>query len=94
MEPYEEAYLEEIVENLTSSMANCLRNENSDVDLLRDSRRLSPGGRLWVCGFVTSRLSMLRSSTGGNPNLTAADLSHVEDLVGRHEAAIASDLYS
>jgi hypothetical protein len=94
MEPYEEAYLEAILENLATSIAQCLRDGGVDVELAESRDRLTDGGRLWVCGYVTSRLSMLRAGEGGNPNLSADDLERVHEVVDRHQSAIACQLHS
>ncbi|SEN91066.1 hypothetical protein SAMN05216388_100630 [Halorientalis persicus] len=94
MEQYEEAYLEAILENLSTSMAQCLREGDPGVELVRNRSQLTDSGRFWVCDYVTSRLSMVRVGEGGNPNLTADDLDRVREVVGRHESAIAEQLYS
>ncbi|WP_335999513.1 hypothetical protein [Halorientalis halophila] len=94
MEPYEEAYLEAILENLGTSMAHCMRDGEPGVELVESESELTNSGRLWVCGYVTSRLSTMRAGAGGNPNLTVTDLDRVEAVVDRHESTIAGHLYS
>ena len=94
MEPYEEEYLEAILENLSTSMAQCMREGDAGVELVRNRSQLTDSGRLWVCGYVTSRLSMMRAGEVGNPNLSPEDLDRVHEVVARHESAIAEQLYS
>ncbi|AQL41767.1 hypothetical protein BV210_03110 [Halorientalis sp. IM1011] len=94
MEPYEEEYLEAILENLSTSMAQCMRDGGVDAELVESRDRLTTSGRLWVCGYVTSRLSMVRAGEVGNPNLSVRDLEHVHEVVERHESAIACQLHS
>ncbi|RXK46240.1 hypothetical protein [Halorientalis pallida] len=93
MEAYEEAYVEAIIENLGARMATCMR-EDAETEMVRDRARLTDGGRLWACGYVTSRLSMLRADAADTPNLSAADHHRIRDLVDRHESTIASELHS
>lgn len=94
MEPYEEEYLEAILENLSTSMAQCMRDGGVDVELVESQDQLTDSGRIWVCGYVTSRLSMVRAGKVGNPNLTVEDLDHVHEVVDRHESTIACQLHS
>ncbi|MFD1589483.1 hypothetical protein ACFR9U_21105 [Halorientalis brevis] len=94
MESYEQAYLEMIVENMAASMANCMRDGVVDFEMVAGPDHLTDRGRLWVCGYMTSRLSMIRAGTHGNPNLSTADLTRLKDLVEQHESAIAAELYS
>lgn len=94
MEPYEQAYLEAVIENLAASIANCMRDGVVDAEMVATQDHLTNHGRLWVCGYMTSRLSMIRAGRLGNPNLTADDLDAVTDLVTRHESIIAAELYA
>lgn len=94
MESYEQAYLEAIIENLAASIANCMRDGVVDAEMVETQGNLTTHGRLWVCGYMTSRLSMIRAGRLGNPNLTADDLDAVTALVAQHESTIAAELYA
>jgi hypothetical protein len=94
MEPYERAYLEAVVENLSASIANCLRDGMTDVETIDDGGELTAPGHFWVCGYMTSRLAALRACAVGNPNLDADDLSDVRAIVSDHQREIVTELYS
>lgn len=94
MESYEEAYLEAVIDNLAASIANAMRDGTAADDLVESEDRLTDSGRLWVDGFLTGRLTMLRSGAVGNPNLSESDRRRVSALVERRESAVAAELYS
>lgn len=93
MEEDERRFLERMLDTLGPSLARNMRETPTD-DLVADDDRLTERGRLWVHGYLTGRLSMLRAGATGNPNLSAGDLSEIEDLVDGREAGIAAELYA
>lgn len=94
MEPYETAYLEAIADNLAASVASGMRDDATDVDLVESDDRLTTSGRLWVRGYLTSRLSTFRAGTRGNPNLSQEDHEFLAEFVDEHQAGVAAELYS
>ena len=92
MEAYERDYLDDVANNLAASIASGMRTVTEDR-LFEDETSLTASGRLWAQGYLTGRLSMLRSGSTGNPNLSADDLEQLADLVERNEAEIAAQLY-
>lgn len=94
MEQYETAYLETIVDNLAASVASGMREAATDVDLVESEDRLTASGRLWVRGYLTSRLSTFRAGTRGNPNLSQEDHEYIAEFVDEHQAGFAAQLYS
>lgn len=92
MEEYERKFLEAVTENLAASIASGMRS-TTEVDLFEDEATLTAAGRMWAQGYLTGRLSIVRSSSMGNPNLSADDLETVADLIEREEADIAAQLY-
>ena len=94
MEPYETEYLEAVVDNLAASVANGMREGTTGEELVESEDRLTASGRLWVNGYLTSRLSALRAGAHGNPNLSREDLEYVSSFVDEHQAQFAAELYS
>ena len=92
MEEYERAYLEAVTDNLAASIASGMRSV-TDESLFEDEEHLTPSGRLWAQGYLTGRLSLLRSGSTGNPNLSSDDLEEVVALVEANQASIAAQLY-
>lgn len=92
MEEYERAYLEAVADNLAASIASGMRSV-TDEPLFEDEESLTAGGRLWAQGYLTGRLSVLRSGSTGNPNLSNDDLDQVASVVERNQASIAAQLY-
>lgn len=94
MEPYEKAYLEEIADNLSASIANGMRDGTNDVKLVESENQLTTYGEVWVRGYLTSRFSLFRAGTQGNPNLSQKDLEQISKFVDDHQAGFAAELYS
>ncbi|QLG61446.1 hypothetical protein [Halorarum salinum] len=94
MKPHEIAFLEEIADNRSASIASAMRDGTADVELVESESRLTVHGRLWVRGYLTDRFSMYRAGTTGNPNLTAEDLERIAEFVDEHQAGFAAELYS
>ncbi len=92
MEEYEREFLRAVAGNLAANIASSMRT-SVDEDLFEDESTLTPAGRLWAQGYLTGRLSVVRSGATGNPNLSADDLGAVADLIERREADIAAQLY-
>jgi hypothetical protein len=94
MKAYERKYLEQILEHRSASIANGLRDGLPDDEAIDGKEQLSASGRNWVRGYLTCRLSMVRGSSTGNPNLSNADFERVNELVDGGEKQIAAELYS
>lgn len=94
MEGYEQEFLRQTLEHRSASIANGLRDGLPDDDAIDGKERLSSQGRNWVRGYLTAQLSTLRSNSTGNPNLSAADLERIAELVDGNEKQIAAELYS
>ena len=93
MEEYEREFLEAVTGNLTANIASGMRT-TVEADLFEDETTLTTAGRLWAQGYLTGRLSVVRSGTTGNPNLSSGDLDAVAEVIDRHEADIAAQLYA
>lgn len=94
MREFERQFVEMVVENLSTSIANSVR-ETYDVEtLVDDDERLTAAGRLYVLGYLTGRLTMVRAGAIGNPNLSAEDLEALGEVVDDHESSIAAALYA
>jgi hypothetical protein len=94
MESYERQFAEAVVDDLSTSIANNVR-EAIDVDaLVEDEQNLTTEGRMYVRGYVVGRLTMLRAGAVGNPNLSAGDLERITEIVDRNESGIAAALYA
>ena len=94
MEAYERAYLDAIADNLAASVASAMRDGADDVDLVESEDLLTASGRLWVHGYLTSRLSTFRAGSRGNPNLSREDLELIAAFVDERQGAFAAELYS
>lgn len=94
MRDFEREFTEAVVENLSTSIANNVREAMDVEDLVDDERRLTETGRMYVRGYVTGRLTMLRAGAVGNPNLSAADIREVAEVVDEKEGSIAAALYA
>jgi hypothetical protein len=92
MRDHERRFLEEMIDTLAVSIASGMRGESSDR-LVDSQHRLTESGRYWVHGYLVGRLTMLKSWTTGNPNLSDDDIREVTELVEGHEASIAAELY-
>jgi|GEM_PF-2985911 len=92
MEQYEREFLEAVAANLAASIASGMRS-TTDEDLFEDETTLTVAGRMWARGYLTGRLSIVRSGTTGNPNLSADDLEAVAALIDQNESDIAAQLY-
>lgn len=94
MREYEREYTETVVENLSTSIANSVRESGDIGDLVDDEEQLTAEGRMYVRGYITGRLMMIRAGAIGNPNLSADDLEEIAVIVEDNESAIAAALYS
>lgn len=94
MREFERQFAEAVVDNLSTSIANSVREAGEVETLVEGEEQLSSAGRMYVRGYVTGRLTMLRAGVVGNPNLSATDLEQVADLVDEREGAIAAALYA
>jgi hypothetical protein len=92
MDPHERLFLEEMIETLAVSIASGMRSEPNER-LVESRDQLTECGRFWVHGYLIGRLTMLKSWTSGNPNLSQDDVEQVIELVDGHEASIAAELY-
>jgi hypothetical protein len=92
MEEYERKFLQAVAGNLAASIATGMRS-TADEDLFEDETTLTPAGRMWARGYLTGRLSVVRSGATGNPNLSADDLEAVAALIDQNESDIAAQLY-
>jgi len=92
MEQYEREFLEAVAGNLAASIASGMRS-TSEADLFEDETTLTPAGRMWAEGYLIGRLSLVRSGTTGNPNLSADDVEAVASLIEQSESDIAAQLY-
>ncbi|MFB6129883.1 MAG: hypothetical protein ABEJ28_03570 [Salinigranum sp.] len=92
MEEYERQFMADVIESLSVSIASGMRE--CEEEFVESKEGLTDHGRLYVRGYLTARLSMLRSAAVGNPNLTADDVDQITSLVEDNEAKIAAQLYS
>lgn len=92
MEEYEREFLRAVAGNLAASIATGMRS-TTDEDLFEDETTLTTAGRMWARGYLTGRLSIVRSGTTGNPNLSSEDLEEVAALIDQNESDIAAQLY-
>lgn len=93
MEEYERAFLEAVMENLSASIASGMAEERAHR-LYDDETTLTDQGEMWVQGYLTGRLGMLRGGSLGNPNLSPEDADEVAGIVERNESRVAAQLYA
>lgn len=99
MQSYERAFIDEVIQNLAASIASHLREGLDAESFFVDDEGLTDEGLtdegwMFVYGYVTSRLTVLRASTTSNPNLTVEDMEEVRSCIDEHEANIAAELYA
>lgn len=94
MREFERQFTESVVENLSTSIANNVREAMDVEDLVDDEQHLTDKGRMYVRGYVTGRLTMLRAGAVGNPNLSAEDIEGIAEIVDENEGGIAAALYA
>lgn len=92
MEEYEREFLQAVAGNLSASIATSMRS-TADQDLFEDETTLTTAGQMWATGYLTGRLSIVRSGATGNPNLSSDDLEEVVALIDENESDIAAQLY-
>lgn len=94
MREFERQFAETVIENLSTSIANSVREANDIESLVDGDNELSAIGRMYVLGYLTGRLTMVRAGAIGNPNLSVDDLETLADIVDDHESGIAAALYA
>jgi hypothetical protein len=94
MEDFERAFIDAVIQNVPASIASNLRELLDQGTFVESEDRLTPRGRMFVFGYVTGQLTLVRAATTGNPNLSATDISEVRDCIDAHENHIAAALYA
>lgn len=94
MRDFEREFAETVIDNLSTSIANSVREANDIESLVDDENQLTPIGRMYVLGYLTGRLTMVRAGAIGNPNLSVEDLETLAAIVDDHESGIAAALYA
>lgn len=94
MDENERGHLQTLLANASPRLAQGLRAGLDGGAALADDDRLSPTARAWVEGFVAAHLSVLRGAATGSQALSSDDFEAISELVTRHEAEIAAELYS
>lgn len=94
MKSYERQFVDAVIQNLAVSIASNLRDALETESFVEGEENLTPRGWMYVYGYVTSRLTLLRAATSDNPNLTVDDLEQVRSCIDDHEANIAAELYA
>ena len=94
MREFERQFAEAVVETLSTSIANNVREAGEVSTLVADDQQLTDEGRMYVRGYLTGRLTMVRAGAVGNPNLSVEDLEEIAGIVDEHEGAIAAALYA
>jgi hypothetical protein len=92
VEEYEREFLEDVIANMSASIANAMR-EYEDRFVESDDR-LTSQGRMYVQGYLTGQLSMLRGGSAGNTNLSVDDIEGIQSVVESNEAGIVAQLYA
>ncbi|WP_440007186.1 hypothetical protein [Halomicrococcus sp. SG-WS-1] len=94
MKDHERKFLEDTLAHHSASIANELREGFGTEEIIEDRNTLTDNGGMWVRGYLTGWLTLIRGCSTGNPNISPDDIAEIGTLVDEHGGRIAGEVYS